>query len=554
MGSSAGRFAGSYPAGVPAEVDTGEFASVGDLFLDAVARFPDRPAFTNLGRTLSFTETERASRDFAAYLTRDLGLTRGDRLAIMLPNLLQYPVVLFGAMRAGVVVVNINPLYTARELHHQLTDSGASAMVILETCARVLQNAIHGTGVRSVVVTGVGDALGFPRSALVNAVVRYAKRAVPRWSLPGAVRWRTAMRSGAALPFDAPAVGQDEIAFLQYTGGTTGASRGAVLTHGNMVANVLQAGAWIGQEVRPGREVMVTALPLYHIFALTANALTFLHAGAENLLITNPRDQKSFVRELSRSRFTYITGVDTLFRALLDAPGFDRLDFSSLRLGLGAGMALRPEVAARWQEVTGVPAVEGYGLTEASPAVCLSSFSATGYTGNVGPPLPSTECEVRAPDGEEVPFGEIGELCVRGPQVMREYWNRPKETAAVLGEDGWLRTGDLATMDAAGFVKIVGRAKEMAIVSGFNVYPDEVEEVVGEHPGVAEAGAVGVPDEKSGETMKVVIVRRDPALTAEEVRAFCRERLAAYKVPRVVEFREALPKSAVGKILRRELR
>ncbi len=544
----------SYPEGVPAEIDLEAFRSLPHVFAESVRRFGDRPAFANMGKVLTYRQLDEASLAFAGYLQGVLGLKRGDRLAIMLPNLLQYPVALYGALRAGLTVVNVNPLYTARELQYQLADSGATAIVILENFAHTLEAVIARTPVRHVVVTGVGDLLGFPKAALVNFAVRRVKKMVPAWRLPGAVGFGDALGRGRGRPFQEVEVGHGDLAFLQYTGGTTGVSKGAMLTHGNIIANLQQASAWVGPNTREGEEVMITALPLYHIFALTANCLTFGKFGALNVLITNPKDIPGFVKELSKYRFTAFTGVNTLFNALLNDPGFAKLDFSALRLTLAGGMALQKAVAERWKEVTGVTLVEAYGLTETSPAATMNPVTLAAYNGSIGLPIPSTEIVVRDDDGREVPLGERGELCIRGPQVMKGYWNRPDETALVLGDDGFFATGDVAVVDEAGFVRIVDRKKDMILVSGFNVYPNEIEDVIALHPGVREVAAIGVPDPKSTEAVKVFVVKRDPALTAEDVIAHCRQQLTAYKVPRHVEFREELPKTNVGKILRRALR
>ncbi|MBL8436662.1 MAG: long-chain-fatty-acid--CoA ligase [Zoogloeaceae bacterium] len=544
----------SYPPGIPAEVDLHEFQSIGDLFERSVDRFRDKVAFENLGRQLTYGELDRLSARFAAYLRGALGLPKGARVALMMPNMLQYPAALFGALRAGCVVVNCNPLYTPRELEHQLRDSGATVVVILENFARTLQEVLPRLQVSQVVVTAMGDLLGFPKGALVNFVVRRVKKMVPDWSLPGAVGFREALAQGDAHPFMPEAVGHSDLAFLQYTGGTTGVAKGAMLTHGNIIANLQQAHAWIRACLDEGRETVVTALPLYHIFSLTANCLIFLKLGARNLLITNARDIPAFVKELSRTRFTAITGVNTLFNALLAHPDFAKIDFSALRLSLGGGMAVQQAVAERWRAVTGRVLVEAYGLTETSPAVCINPTDLESFNHAIGLPISSTEVSIRDDAGVEVPVGGVGELCVRGPQVMIGYWGRPEETAKVMTADGFLRTGDIAMMDAKGFVRLVDRKKDMILVSGFNVYPNEVEEVAASHPGVMEVAAIGVPDEHSGEAVKLFVVRKDPGLTVEALLAHCRTGLTAYKVPKFVEFRDELPKTNVGKILRRALR
>jgi long-chain acyl-CoA synthetase len=545
----------NYPAGVPAQIDTGRYASVVAVVEEAFAQFRQRPAFSSFGKQLSYGQVDELSRQFAGYLTGVLKLGKGDRVAIMMPNVLQYPIVLFGALRAGLIVVNTNPMYTARELKHQLEDSGAKAIVVLDNFAATLQQAMVGTSVEHIVTTGIGDMLGFPKGALINFVLKHVKKMVPPFQLPQAVRFRDTLARGAAHAVPAVQLGPDDLAFLQYTGGTTGVAKGAMLTHGNMVANMLQASAWIGTElVKPGEEVIITALPLYHIFSLTANGLVFMSLGGLNWLITNPRDMPGFVKELKKARPTAITGVNTLFNGLLNTPGFAELDFSRLHLTLGGGMAVQRSVAERWKKTTGCTLAEAYGLTETSPAVCINPLDLAAYNGSIGLPIPSTDVAIWSEEGQPLPLGEIGELMVRGPQVMKGYWNRPKETANVLDADGWLHTGDIARMDENGYVYIVDRKKDMILVSGFNVYPNEVEDTVMQHPGVTEVAAVGVPDEHSGEVVKLFVVRKDPTLTVEALKAFCRENLTGYKRPKLIEFRDALPKSNVGKILRRELR
>ncbi len=544
----------SYPPGVAGEIDMGQVTTLVDLYEAATERYAERPAFTNLGHSLTYRELDQQSAAFASVLQNRFGLTKGERIAIMMPNVLQYPVVLFGVLRAGMTVVNVNPLYTARELNHQLTDSGATVVVVLANFAQVVERAIAGTAVKQVVVTQLADLLPTPKRLLVNFVVRRVKKMVPPYALDGELSLRDLLAEGAARPFRRVAVGLDDVAFLQYTGGTTGLAKGAVLTHGNMGANVRQAVQWIEDAMKPGEELIVTALPLYHIFALTANCLTFMHFGAENLLITNPRDIPRFVKEIRDIGFTTITGVNTLFNALLNAPGIEAVDFSRLRLTLGGGMAVQKPVAERWQALTGCPLLEAYGLTETSPAVTINPLNLEAYNGSIGLPVPSTEVCVRDAEGAELPVGERGELCVRGPQVMKGYWRRPDETAEVLDADGWLRTGDVATIDGDGFVYIVDRMKDMIDVSGFNVYPNEIEEIVAQLDGVREVAAVGVPDAHSGEAVKLFIVCDAPGVTVEAVLRHCRENLTRYKVPKSVEFREELPKTNVGKILRRALR
>jgi len=544
----------SYPAGVPAEIDVNEFASIGELLTKSVAAFGPRVAYLNMGKAISYTELDGLARDFGAYCQSVLGLPKGARIALMMPNVLQYPIALFGALRAGYTVVNCNPLYTARELEHQLTDSGAEAIVIIENFAHVLAEVLPRTPVKHVIATGLGDMLGFPKRTLVNFVVKHVKKMVPPWNIPHAVSFLSVLAQGAGAAFKAPPVGHDDIAFLQYTGGTTGVSKGAMLTHRNIVANLQQAHAWISPAVRSGEETIVTALPLYHIFALTANCLTFFKIGATNLLITNPRDIPGFVKELAKTPFSVITGVNTLFNALLNNPEFARLDFSKLKVTLGGGMAVQKSVADKWKQVTGTALIEAYGLTETSPAATINPLDLAEYNGAIGLPVSSTEVAIRDEAGVDQPIGQSGELCVRGPQVMAGYWQRPEETEKVIMADGFLRTGDVAVMDEKGFVRIVDRKKDMILVSGFNVYPNEVEAVVAMHPGVLEVAAVGVPDDKSGEAVKIFVVKKDPGLTAEALVAHCRENLTGYKVPHQVEFRAELPKTNVGKILRRALR
>ena len=544
----------SYTQGTPHEIDPDAYPSLGALVDEAIARFPDRPAFENMGVRITFAELDRLAKDFAGFLATRPGLAKGERIALMMPNVLQYPVALLGALRAGLVVVNTNPLYTARELRHQLADSGARAIVVLENFGHVLEECIDDTEVKHVVVTSLGDMLGFPKSALVNFVVRHVKKLVPRFRIDGVVRWNDALASGRGATAGAVELAGGDLAFLQYTGGTTGVSKGAMLTHRNMVANILQADGFLRPFAHEGEEVIVTALPLYHIFALTVNCLTYMRFGAMSVLITNPRDMPGFVKTLKGVPVTAITGVNTLFNGLMNTRGFADLDFSSLRISVGGGMAVQSAVARRWKELTGVALLEGYGLTETSPCACMNPLHLDDYTGSVGVPMPSTECRVIDEAGNELPVNTPGEICIRGPQVMKGYWNRPEDTAAVIDEEGWLRTGDIAEMDAIGFFRIVDRKKDMILVSGFNVYPNEVEEVVSTHPEVLEVGAIGVADELSGEAVKIVVVKRSPGLTEESLRAYCREHLTGYKRPRHIEFAHELPKTNVGKVLRRELR
>jgi long-chain acyl-CoA synthetase len=544
----------SYPSGVPAEIDLDEFPSIVSILEQSCDRYRTQAAFENMGRELSYDDIDRLSRDFAAYLIHEVKLKKGDRVAIMLPNVLQYPVALFGVLRAGMTVVNTNPMYTARELKHQLVDSGANAILVLDNFASVLAGVLKETQVRQVITTGVGDMLGFPKGAIVNFVLKYVKKAVPAYDIPGAIRFNEALTRGRDKPLPEIDVQPGDLAFLQYTGGTTGVAKGAMLTHRNLVANMQQSSSWIGTNAKLGGEHIITALPLYHIFALTANCLVFMKFGGVNHLITNPRDMPGFVKSLSKIPFTAITGVNTLFNGLLNTPGFEQLDFSRLHLSLGGGMAVQRAVAERWKKVTGSTLIEAYGLTETSPACCMNPLDIPEYNGSIGLPISSTVVCVQSEEGTELPIGEVGELCVKGPQVMKGYWQRPEETSKVMSADGWLKTGDMAKMDEKGFFYIVDRKKDMILVSGFNVYPNEIEDVIAAHPGVLEVAAVGVPDDKSGEAVKVVIVKKDPDLTADAIKAYCKTELTGYKLPRYVEFRTELPKSNVGKILRRELR
>ena len=541
-----------YMDGVPAEIDLDQYHSVVDILIQSCDTYRDRPAFRNFGATLTFGDLDRLSRNFAATLQAK-GLKPGERIALMMPNILQYPVALFGALRAGLVVVNTNPMYTKRELRHQLVDSGARAIVIVDNFANVLEAVKDEVPVEFVFTTGVGDMVGFPKGTLINFMLKYVRKAIPAYHLPTAERFTDAVAAGEKLPFTSVTLGFEDIAFLQYTGGTTGVAKGAMLTHRNMVANMLQAKAWLGN-LQVGNEVIITALPLYHIFALTANCLVFMALGGCNVLITNPRDMPGFVKELGQQRFTAITGVNTLFNGLLNTEGFDRLDFSSLKLVLGGGMAVQRAVAERWAKVTGVTLVEAYGLTETSPAACINPMDLPEYNGCIGLPISSTEAAILGEDGRWLPPNEVGELCIRGPQVMKGYWQRPEETAKVLSEDGWLRTGDMALMTEEGYFKIVDRKKDMILVSGFNVYPNEIEDVLVTHEKILEAAAIGEPDPHSGEVGKVFIVKKDESLTVDEVKAYAKEHLTGYKRPKFIEFRDELPKSNVGKILRKELR
>jgi long-chain acyl-CoA synthetase len=545
----------SYPEGVPEKIPTPEYKSLREMIEFSFREYADRPAYTNMGSTLTFRELDELSMQFACYLQKDLGLVKGERVAIMLPNVLQYPVALCGIFRAGLVAVNINPLYTARELRHQLGDSGARGIVILENFAHTLERVIADSGIEHVVTTELGDLMNKPKGWLVNLAVKHVKRMVPPFSLPGRVKVPAALKRGARGTLAHVELGFGDLAFLQYTGGTTGPAKGAMLSHRNMVYNVLQSKAWQADAFADvDRIVVITALPLYHIFSLESNCLSIMLQGGENVLITNPRDFPAFVKELSKHRFTYFTGVNTLFAALLNTPGFANLDFSSLRLTIGGGMAVQEAVARKWQKVTGNPIVQAYGLTETSPAAIANPLDVTEFTGSIGIPMPSTEVRICDDDGNEVAPGASGEICIRGPQVMEGYWKNPEETERVMLPGGWLRTGDIGRMDERGFIYVEDRKKDMINVSGFNVYPNEIESVVVEMDGVLEAAAVGVPDEKSGEAVKLYVVKNDPSVTEADIIAWCRENLTGYKVPREVEFRDDLPKTNVGKVLRRALK
>jgi long-chain acyl-CoA synthetase len=544
----------SYPAGIPHEVDLDEYRSIVSVLDSAMEKFRDRPAFCNFGKTLTYGEIDELSRHFAGYLLGELKLKKGDRVAIMMPNCLQYPIALFGILRAGLTVVNVNPMYTPRELKQQLTDSGATVLLVIDNFGQTAQQALQQLPMKQIITTGLGDQLAFPKNLLINFALKYIKKMVPNYSLPGAIRFNDALAQGSQHALPDMDVEPGDIAFLQYTGGTTGISKGATLTHRNLVANMQQASAWLSNVLTPGQEIVITALPLYHIFALTANCLALMKIGGLNHLITNPRDMPGFVKELQKVKFSVITGVNTLFNGLLNTPGFDKLDFSHLRLTLGGGMAVQRAVAERWKATTDCTLVEAYGLTETSPAACINPLDLKDYNGSIGLPIPSTDVCIKDDEGHQLPVGEIGELCVKGPQVMKGYWQRPDETANVMDDEGWLHTGDMAKMDENGFFYIVDRKKDMILVSGFNVYPNEIEDVIAGMPGVLEVAAIGVPDEKSGEVVKVFIVKKDPALTSEQVKSFCRENLTGYKHPKYVEFRNDLPKTNVGKILRKELR
>ena len=545
-----------YPPGVPPEVDVHQFASLRDMLLRSCQRFGALPAYSNMGSSLTYAELDRSSRDFAAYLQRTLGLRKGDRVAIMMPNLLQYPVVLFGVLRAGLVVVNVNPQYTVPELEHQLKDSGAATIVVLENFAHTLQEVLekNPTLNLAVITTEVGDMLPVVKELLTNVVVKYVKHMVPAWKIAGATEFNAALRAGRGQEVEDVPLTHDDMAFLQYTGGTTGVAKGAVLTHGNLVANVQQMTAWMARDLVEGKEVFVCPLPLYHVYALTS-CLVFMKMGAHTVLVTNPRDMKAYIHDLKKYPFTIIIGVNTLYRALLDAPEFAEVDTRALKLTSAGGMAVQRVVAERWKQRTGADIIEGYGLTETSPVVMASPLDIAQWTGTIGLPIPSTQAAILDDDGHELAGHEVGEICIRGPQVMPRYWNRPDETDKVFTHDGWLRTGDMGFVDERGYFRITDRKKDMIVVSGFKVFPNQIEDAVSLHPGVAEVAAIGEPDERSGEVVKIVVVKKDPALTEQALLEHCRQHLTGYKMPKIVEFRtEPLPKSNIGKILRRELR
>ncbi len=542
-----------YPKGVPADIDVNEFASLRDVFEESCSKYATRPSFTCMGKSITFAELDTLSATFGAWL-QSQGCVKGTRVALMMPNILQYPVCLFGTLRAGCTVVNVNPLYTARELEHQLNDSGAEVIVVVENFAHTLQEVIAKTKVKKAIVTSIGEMLGF-KGLIVDFVLRHVKKMIPAWNVPGALRLSDVLAEGRRHKLERVPIGHDDIAFLQYTGGTTGVAKGAMLLHRNIVANLLQARAWLKPFLDANqREIVITPLPLYHIFSLTANCLTFMTIGGENVLIPNPRDIPGFVKEMAKYKFSVITGVNTLFNALVNNAEFAKLDFSTLRITLGGGMAVQEAVAVKWKQVTKMPLIEAYGLTETSPAATINPLDLPEYNGSIGLPISSTEVVLRNDAGKDVALGQPGEICIRGPQVMAGYWQRPDETAKVMTADGFFATGDIGVMDERGFIRIVDRKKDMILVSGFNVYPNEIEGVVVMHPGVLECAAVGVADPKSGEAVRLYVVKKDPALTADAVMKHCREHLTGYKVPRDIEFRTDLPKTNVGKILRRELR
>lgn len=544
----------SYPAGVPAEINTSTYSSLADLFEHCCRSYNEHPAYANMGTTIDYGKLDLLAHQFAAFLQKILHIQKGERLAIMMPNLLQYPIAIFGGFIAGMTVVNINPLYTPRELVEQLNDAGATVIIVLANFAHIVQEVLPKTKIKHVIVTEIGDLHAPLKRVVTNMVVRYIKKMVPAWHIPHAWTFVKAMKQGYNKTADPVKLTGDDIAFLQYTGGTTGIPKAAILTHHNMVSNLEQISAWIQPFIGTEQDIIITALPLYHIFSLTANCLTFLKNGSLNVLITNPRDMKAFIKELKRYKFTVFTGVNTLFNGLLHQPDFEKLDFSHFKLALGGGMAVQKAVADAWSKITGKPLLEAYGLTETSPAVTINPLNMQKFNGSIGLPIPSTIVKICDDDGEELPLNEVGELCVKGPQVMRGYWQRPDETQKVMLKDGFLRTGDMATMDENGYIFLKERKKDMILISGFNVYPNEVEGVLAQHPGILEVAVIGEPNDHSGEIVKAIIVKKDPALTAEEVIHYARENLTGYKVPKIVEFRTELPKSNVGKILRRELR
>ena len=543
-----------YPQGVPATINPKKYQSIVEILENSFSKYSSSPAFHNMGKTLNYREIEWKSRKFASYLQNDLKLQKGDRIALMMPNLLQYPIALFAALRAGLVVVNVNPLYTARELVHQLADSEAKAILIFTNSAHILQKILPKTKIEHVLVTGIGDLLAFPKSLIVNSVLKYVKKMIPKWDIKNAISFKEALALGDPDEFKAPALASEDMAFLQYTGGTTGVAKGAILSHGNIIANILQVHAWLASALPQKDNIVITPLPLYHIFSLTVNCFILFSTGALNVLITNPRDMPGFIKELKNWKFTCITGVNTLFKGLLNNPDFKSVDFSPLKLAVGGGMAVQQSVADEWFQTTNHPLIEGYGLTETSPCACVNPLDIKGFTGHIGLPLPSTEIRIKDDQEKDLPLGEVGEIAIKGPQVMQGYWQRPDETAKVMSKDGYFKSGDMGFMNEEGFVKLVDRKKDIILVSGFNVYPNEVEDVVCQHPKVLEAAAVGVHSEKSNQVVKLFVVKKDPTLSEEELMAHCRENLTAYKNPKFIEFRNDLPKSNVGKILRKELR
>lgn len=545
----------NYQAGIPATIEDQmeKYGSIPEILEESFKNYTNKKAFHCMGKDLTYGEVEQQSRKFASYLENNLGLKKGDRVALMLPNILQYPVALFGILRAGMVVVNVNPLYTPRELEHQMKDSGAQAIVIFENACHTLQAVLPKTDIKFVITTSIGDMLGFPKSLIVNFVIKHVKKMVPDWSIPNTIHFMDALKNADATKFHKPVLTQNDIAFLQYTGGTTGVAKGAVLLHKNIIANICQARAWLSPAIKNGEEIIISPLPLYHIFSLTVSCI-FVTVGGLNVLITNPRDMPGFVKELKKWKFTVITGVNTLFNGLLNNPDFKDVDFSSARICLGGGMAVQKAVAEKWKKITGKTLIEAYGLTETSPAACVNPLNIPAYNGFIGLPISSTDVVIKDDLDKTLAIGEIGEICIKGPQVMPGYWKRDDETAKVMTADGFLKTGDIGIMNEDGFVKIVDRKKDMILVSGFNVYPNEIEDVVSQHPKVFEVAAIGVPDEKTTEAIKLFIVKKDESLTAEEIIKYCRENLTNYKIPRHVEFRTELPKTNVGKILRKDLK
>ncbi len=544
----------SYPEGVPHDIDASEYASVFEIFKNTCKEHPHRPGYSNFGKTFTFSEIDALSQQFAAYLQNDLGMKKGDRLGIMLPNVLQYPVALFGAMRVGIVVVNIDPLYTARELTHQINDSGADAILFLENFGDVVEKTLPQTDLKHVISTRLGDCLNFPKSMIINFVLKHVKKVIPSFNIANSVRYLDAMKIGQQSTCVDLELAHDDILFLQYTGGTTGVSKGAILTHGNIVANILQANAWISSKFVRGQDKAVAALPAYHIFCMTANILTMMSMGIENILITNPRDFEGFVKILKKTDFNIIIGVNTLFRKLLNTPGFDEIEFKDIKLSFAGGMAVTKDVAREWENATNSVVVEAYGLTETSPAVCINPLNITEFTGSIGIPISSTYVQIKDDEGKDVGINAPGELCVKGPQVTRGYWNRPDANQESFTQDGFFRTGDYAQIDEKGYVRILDRKKNMILVSGFNVFPNEIEDVVCQHPGIVEAAAIGIPDDDAGEVVKLFVVKSDPSLSEQEVKAFCKEQMTGYKRPRVVEFIDEIPKTNVGKISHKDLR
>lgn len=544
----------SYQEGIPTTIDPDQYSDMNAFFAEVLNKYKELPAYTNMGKVITYAELDAYSKAFAAYLQHEFKIKKGDRFAIMLPNIIQYPIALLGALRAGATVVNINPLYTAKEVEFLLQDAEPAGVLILENFAHTLQEAIKTASVPNIMVTRIADVFSGLKYCLADSIVKYVKRMVPKWHIENVHWYKEVLNKGAAFQYQAPQMNSSDLAFLQYTGGTTGRAKGAMLTHRNMIANILQGGTWISEMAVPGKEIVVTPLPLYHIFSLTANCFIMMSFGALNVLITNPRDTKSFIKDLKKFPFTIITGVNTLFNLLLNQDEFAKVDFSAIKLVLGSGMAVQKAVADRWQAITGTPIIEAYGLTEASPAVCVNPLSLKRYNGTVGLPICSTEVSVRDENGNELNVDDVGELWIRGPQVMQGYWQNETDTAKALTDDGWLRSGDIVSIDKEGFIHVVDRLKDMIIVSGFNVYPNEIEDVIATHPGVSEVAVIGVSDPVAGEIVKAFVVRRDIKLSSEDLRQFCAEKLTAYKVPKQVEFREELPKSNVGKILRRALR